>query len=112
MLGIEHILIGFDHLLFVFARVLLVKRARRLIATITAFTVAHSLTLFASTLSWIHVPGSSVEAIIALSIPMALRFFNVGVEIGQLIFMTAVLPVMAAGRAIAGRLKFSPPPWL
>ena len=135
VLGIEHILAGFDHLLFVLALVILVKGVRRLIATVTAFTVAHSLTLVAATLGWLHVSGPPVEAAIALSIvfvageiirarqckpgltqrypwvvaftfgllhglgfagalvevglpqlsiPVALLFFNVGVEIGQL----------------------------
>jgi hydrogenase/urease accessory protein HupE len=163
VLGIEHILTGFDHLLFVLALVILVIGTRRLIATITAFTVAHSLTLFAATLGWIHVPGPPVEAVIALSIvfvageivharqgrpgltqrypwivaftfgllhglgfagalaevglpplsiPMALLFFNVGVEIGQLIFIAVVLAVIAAGPWIARRLKSSPPSWL
>ena len=68
VLGIEHILTGFDHLLFVLALVILVKGLRRLIATITAFTVAHSLSLVAATLGWVHVPGPPVEASIALSI--------------------------------------------
>ena len=68
VLGIEHILTGFDHLLFVLALVLLVNTTRRLVTTITAFTVAHSLTLFAATLGWVHVPGRPVEAMIALSI--------------------------------------------
>jgi hydrogenase/urease accessory protein HupE len=163
VLGIEHILTGFDHLLFVLALLILVKGTRRLIATITAFTLAHSLTLFAATLGWIHVPGPPVEAVIALSIvfvageivhaqqgrpgltqrypwivaftfgllhglgfagalaevglpplsiPMALLFFNVGVEIGQLIFIAVVLAVIAVGRRVAGTLKISPPSWL
>jgi hydrogenase/urease accessory protein HupE len=163
VLGIEHILTGFDHLLFVLALVILVQGTRRLIATITAFTLAHSLTLFAATLGWIHIPGPPVEAVIALSIvfvageivharqgrpgltqrypwivaftfgllhglgfagalaevglpplsiPMALLFFNVGVEIGQLIFIAVVLAVIAAGRWVARRLKYSPPSWL
>jgi hypothetical protein len=47
-----------------------------------------------------------------LSIPMALLFFNVGVEIGQLIFIASVLAVIAAGRWIARGLKLSLPPWL
>jgi hydrogenase/urease accessory protein HupE len=68
VLGIEHILTGFDHLLFVLALLILVRGTRRLIATITAFTVAHSLTLFAATLGWVNVPGPPVEAVIALSI--------------------------------------------
>jgi hydrogenase/urease accessory protein HupE len=163
VLGIEHILTGFDHLLFVLALLILVNGTRRLVLTITAFTVAHSLTLFAATLGWIHVPGPPVEAIIALSIvfvageivharqgrpgltqrypwivaftfgllhglgfagalaevglpplsiPMALLFFNVGVEIGQLVFIAAVLGAIAAGRKVSCSLKLSPPSWL
>jgi hydrogenase/urease accessory protein HupE len=161
-LGIEHILTGFDHLLFVLALLILVQGTRRLIATITAFTLAHSLTLFAATLGWLNVPGPPVEAVIALSIvfvageivharqgrpgltqrrpwivafsfgllhglgfagalaevglpplsiPMALLFFNVGVEIGQLIFIAVVLGAMAIGRRIARRLKIEAPSW-
>jgi hydrogenase/urease accessory protein HupE len=163
VLGIEHILTGFDHLLFVLALVILVKGTGRLLVTITAFTVAHSLTLFAATLGWLHVAGPPVEAVIALSIvfvageivharqgrpgltqrypwiiafafgllhglgfagalaevglpplsiPMALLFFNVGVEIGQLIFIAGVLAVIVAGRSIALRPRLSLPSWL
>ena len=141
-LGIEHILLGIDHLLFVFALLLIVSGWRRLIGTITAFTLAHSITLFAATLGWVHVPQAPVEAVIALSIlflateiihnrqgrpgmakrfpwlvafifgllhgfgfagalaeiglpeqsiPLALLFFNVGVELGQLLFVAAVV---------------------
>jgi hydrogenase/urease accessory protein HupE len=148
-LGIEHILTGFDHLLFVLALVLLVQGARRLVATVTAFTLAHSLTLAAATLGWMEVAGPPVEAAIALSIvfvaaeivrsrqgrpgltqrypwvvafvfgllhglgfasalaevglpqlavPTALLFFNVGVELGQLVFIAVVLAIIAAGR--------------
>ena len=162
VLGIEHILAGLDHLLFVLALLLLVQGTRRLIATITAFTVAHSLTLFAATLGWLNVPGPPVEAVIALSIvflageivharqgrpgltqrrpwivafsfgllhglgfagalaevglpplsiPTALLFFNVGVEIGQLIFIAVVLGAINIGRHIARRLKFEAPSW-
>jgi len=144
-LGIEHILTGFDHLCFVLALVLLVRGTRRLVWTVTAFTLAHSLTLALATLGFIHVPGPPVEATIALSImfvaseviqqqrgreglaarqpwlvafafgllhglgfagalaeiglpansiPLALMFFNVGVEIGQLLFIAAVLAAM------------------
>ena len=161
-LGIEHILAGFDHLLFVLALLLLVQGTRRLIATITAFTVAHSLTLFAATLGWLNLPSPPVEAVIALSIvflageivharqgrpgltqrrpwvvafsfgllhglgfagalaevglpplsiPMALLFFNVGVEIGQLIFIAVVLGVIAIAHRIARRLTFEAPSW-
>ena len=141
MLGIEHILEGVDHLLFVFALLLLVREWRRLVATITAFTLAHSITLALATLGVVQLPGPPVEATIALSIvfvaaeilrarrgevglaerwpwtvafafgllhglgfagalreiglpeqsiPLALLFFNVGVEAGQLLFIAAV----------------------
>lgn len=141
-LGIEHILLGFDHLLFVLALLLIVRGGWMLVKTITAFTVAHSITLGLATLGFIHVPSRPVEAAIALSIvflcveiiharqhrigltyrypwliafafgllhglgfagalaeiglpqneiPVALLFFNIGVEIGQLIFVAVVL---------------------
>lgn len=163
LLGIEHILMGVDHLLFVLALLILVKGMGRLIATVTAFTVAHSLTLFAATLGWVHVPGPPVEAAIALSIvfvageiihaqqgkpgltqrypwvvaftfgllhglgfagalaevglpplsiPTALLFFNVGVEIGQLIFIAAVFAVIAIGRWSTRRFSWTQPTWL
>jgi hydrogenase/urease accessory protein HupE len=163
ILGIEHILSGFDHLLFVLALVLLVPGTRRLLVTITAFTAAHSLTLAGATLGWVHVPGAPVEASIALSIvfvaseivhmrqgrtsvtqsypwlvafifgllhgfgfagalaevglpqssiPIALLFFNVGVEIGQLLFVAAVLTVIAVGWRAGQRVRLSQPPWL
>jgi len=142
MLGIEHILLGADHLLFVFALLLIVNNTRKLVLTITAFTVAHSITLGAATLGFVHVPQKPVEAVIALSIlflaveiihgkqgrlgyaarwpwlvafifgllhgfgfagalaeiglpqqaiPLALIFFNVGVEFGQLLFVLGVV---------------------
>src|SRR6187399_1065061 len=162
VLGIEHILSGFDHLLFVLALVLLVRGTRRLLVTITAFTAAHSLTLAGATLGWVQVPGPPVEASIALSIvfvaseivhrrqgrysvtqhypwivaftfgllhgfgfagalaevglpqssiPIALLFFNVGVEIGQLLFVGAVLAVFAVGRRAGQRLRLPQPSW-
>ena len=140
-LGVEHILFGFDHLLFVLALTSLVSGWRRIVATVTAFTVAHSITLAAATLGFVSVPGPPIEAAIALSIvlvaveivnarrgapslaarwpwliafsfgllhgfgfagalaeiglphyaiPIALLFFNLGVEIGQLAFVAAV----------------------
>jgi hydrogenase/urease accessory protein HupE len=163
ILGIEHILSGFDHLLFVLALVLLVQGTRRLLFTITAFTVAHSLTLAGATLEWVHVPGPPVEASIALSIvfvaseivharqgryrvtqhypwvvaftfgllhgfgfagalaevglpqssiPIALLFFNVGVEIGQLLFVGAVLAMITVGWRARHRLRLSQPAWM
>jgi hydrogenase/urease accessory protein HupE len=151
VLGIEHILLGFDHLLFVLALLLLVPNLRMLFWTITAFTLAHSLTLAAATLGWASVPQQPVEAVIALSIlfvameivhwkqgkpgltrrwpwmvsftfgllhgfgfagalseiglpehaiPVALLFFNLGVEAGQLMFIAAVLATWAVFRRI------------
>ena len=67
-LGVEHILFGYDHLLFVLALLFLITGIRRLIETITAFTVAHSLTLGATALGWVSLPSAPVEAVIALSI--------------------------------------------
>ena len=68
MHGVEHILFGFDHLLFVLALILIVPSRRALLWTITAFTLAHSITLSLATLGFVHVPGPPVEATIALSI--------------------------------------------
>jgi hydrogenase/urease accessory protein HupE len=163
VIGIEHILLGFDHLLFVLALMLLVDGTRKLIATITAFTVAHSITLALASLQLIRVPGPPVEALIALSIvfvaseilharqgrpgltqrspwvvsfgfgllhglgfagalaevglpqnsiPTALLFFNVGVEIGQLIFVAAVLLLAAGLRRLSSRWRLPQPAWL
>jgi len=155
VMGVEHILAGIDHLLFVLALLLIVDGTRRLVMTITAFTVAHSITLVAATLGWLHVPGPPVEAIIALSIvfvaseviqrlrgrdpltarapwivafsfgllhglgfagalaevglpqvaiPVALLMFNVGVEVGQLVFVAAVVGAQAlVARLVAVR---------
>lgn len=165
VLGIEHILRGVDHLLFVFALLLLVKTWRRLVWTITAFTAAHSLTLAAATLGVVKVSSAAVEATIALSIlflatelarhvpggpdaqretltmrfpwivafcfgllhglgfagalrdiglpeqavPLALLFFNAGVEIGQLIFIGAVLVLGAALALLPRKLPAASP---
>jgi hydrogenase/urease accessory protein HupE len=78
-LGIEHILFGFDHLLFVLALVILVRDWRRVAITVTAFTVAHSFTLAAATLGFVNVPGPPIEAAIALSIVLvAAEIVNAG----------------------------------
>jgi hydrogenase/urease accessory protein HupE len=68
LLGIEHILTGFDHLMFVIGLLFLVSFNRRLVLTITAFTVAHSLTLGLSAIGWLALRPPPVEATIALSI--------------------------------------------
>jgi HupE / UreJ protein len=67
-LGVKHILLGIDHLLFVLALLLITKGTRRLFVTITAFTIAHSITLSLSALGYVGLPGPPVEAVIALSI--------------------------------------------
>jgi hydrogenase/urease accessory protein HupE len=67
-LGVDHILRGIDHLMFVFALILLVRDRGMLVAAVTAFTVAHSLSLAAAALGWIVVPAPPVEAVVALSI--------------------------------------------
>jgi len=153
-LGVEHILLGVDHLLFVLALILIVQGRRRLLVTVTAFTLAHSITLALATLGFVHVPGPPVEAIIALSIVFvaceivhgdrgrpgltarrpwivaftfgllhgfgfagalaalglperaiapALLFFNVGVEVGQILFIAAVLLLTRSLRRVAQR---------
>jgi len=67
-LGVEHILFGWDHLLFVFAMLMLVQGRGRLVKAITAFTVAHSITLAMAALGVVRVPSAPVETLIALSI--------------------------------------------
>lgn len=142
-LGVEHILTGFDHLLFVLGLLLLIGPSWRLVKTITAFTLAHSLTLALAALGYIAFPSAVIEALVALSIvfvatelvagredtlarrrpwliafvfgllhgmafagalaeiglppgaaPQALFLFNLGVEIGQLMFIGAVLALI------------------
>ncbi len=141
-LGFEHILEGLDHLLFVLALMIVVRDGWRLVKTITAFTIAHSITLALATFGFVNLPSGPVEAAIALSIvflcveivhaskgrfsltysypwivafafgllhglgfagalteiglprgeiPIALLFFNVGVELGQLAFVLVIL---------------------
>ena len=68
LLGVEHILLGVDHLLFVLALLLLVRNPWMLVKVITAFTVAHSITLAVAALGWAQIPQAPVEAVIALSI--------------------------------------------
>jgi hypothetical protein len=83
--GIEHILLGVDHLLFVFGLLLLVRSNWMLVKTITAFTVAHSITLAIATLGYAHVPAAPLNAAIALSIlflgPEILRAWQGGTSL-------------------------------
>lgn len=68
LLGVEHILGGFDHLLFILGLLLIVRSTMLLVKTITAFTLAHSVTLGMASLGFVTVPQTPVEAVIALSI--------------------------------------------
>lgn len=156
-LGIEHIMLGFDHLLFVAALSMLVANLRALFWTITSFTLAHSITLALVTFDAIRVPIPPVEAFIALSIifvaveilrqnqgrptlssrkpwlvafafgllhglgfasalaeiglprdnvPLALLFFNVGVELGQVVFVAALIAIAALARRWSSPISF------
>jgi hypothetical protein len=153
-LGVEHIASGYDHLLYLFALLLLVGSLPRLIATVSAFTVAHSITLACAALGLVRLSPAPVEATIALSIAyvaaelvrqrqgkpgaatarpwlVALGFgllhgfgfasalreiglpdgrvasalfaFNLGIEAGQLVFVTVVFALLAALRRLAPR---------
>jgi len=68
MLGVEHIATGYDHLLFLFALLLMAPAFRQAALLITSFTVAHSITLGLATLDLLHVPSKYVEPLIAASI--------------------------------------------
>ena len=68
VLGVEHILSGIDHLLFVLALLIITRGGWKMVKTVTAFTVSHSITLTLATLGYVHVPQRPVEATIALSI--------------------------------------------
>lgn len=153
VLGAEHILLGIDHLLFVLGLMLLVRGFGALVKTITAFTLAHSITLCASVLGYVPLDRAPIEAAIALSIvllareivvadrglvhlthrkpwlvafifgllhglgfagalgdiglpqsaiPVALLFFNLGVEAGQLLF---VLTLIALGAVFSRPIR-------
>lgn len=144
LFGIDHILLGIDHLLFVLALILVTSGKWRIIKTVTAFTIAHSITLSLAALGIMSIAIPPVEAVIALSIvflareiiihnkqqdsltyrmpwliaftfgllhgfgfasalsetglpqtaiPLALAFFNIGVEVGQIIFVAIVLAI-------------------
>ena len=67
-LGVEHILTGADHLMFVLGLLLLIGPSWRIVKAVSAFTVAHSLTLALAALGYIHFPPAVIEALVALSI--------------------------------------------
>jgi hydrogenase/urease accessory protein HupE len=159
-MGTEHILEGYDHLLFLVALLLIVVSFRKLLWTITAFTLAHSITLALSTLGLVNFPSAPTEAVISLSIlflaieilriqkgetpltakypwivsfsfglfhglgfagalseigvpqnevPIALLMFNVGVEVGQILFVSVVAGLLLLARTIQNRLKLPIP---
>jgi hydrogenase/urease accessory protein HupE len=68
VIGVEHIVFGFDHLLFVIAMVLLLNGFWTILKAVTAFTIAHSITLVGTTLGYLGLPQQPVESVIALSI--------------------------------------------
>lgn len=153
--GIEHILLGVDHLLFVLGLIWIVGNPWMLVKTITAFTIAHTLTLAVATFELVTIPERSVNGAIALSIvfvaveivkkrqghvgltgrypwlvafgfgllhglgfagaltqlglpaeniPLALLFFNIGVEIGQVGFVFLILALQWSHRILAVQL--------
>jgi len=158
-LGLAHILEGGDHLLFLACLIFIARSTRRILVTVTGFTLAHSITLALATLGWVRLPVPPVEAAIALSIvflateiarqprdtltwrhpiavsssfgllhgfgfaavlreaglpqlelPAALLFFNLGVEVGQVLFIAALVGVWALLRGLLrGRLSLSGP---
>ena len=154
-LGVEHLVFGIDHVLFVVGLVLFIPNRWALLKTITAFTLAHSITLALSVLELVRLPQGPVEAVIALSILflarelvmpeesrsaltrgrpwiMALLFgllhgfgfagaladiglprdqlalslflFNIGIEIGQIVIIAALLVLLWVARRIAGSI--------
>ncbi|XEC94552.1 HupE/UreJ family protein [Paenibacillus tarimensis] len=150
MLGIEHIMIGYDHILFILSLLVIGLRFRSTIAIVTAFTAAHSITLALSALGAVRLPPAWIEIAIALTIcyvaaenmwkrqfrhrwmltfafglihgfgfanvleniavpgpnlVLALLGFNLGVEIGQLLLIAMIVPVMHVVR------KFNPVPF-
>ncbi|MCA0998619.1 HupE/UreJ family protein [Alloyangia pacifica] len=158
-LGVQHILEGVDHLTFVAALMLIVRGWPMLLKTVTAFTVAHSITLALATFGYVSLPPPPVEALIALSIllvaveaihlrrgrsslatrwpwivafafgllhgfgfagalveiglpqtdiPLALLFFNVGVELGQLAFIAVLVLLVALLRRLVALPRASP----
>jgi hypothetical protein len=159
-LGIEHILTGFDHLLFVACLLMLAGTVRRVLLIITGFTVAHSVTLALAALDIVSVPVAPLEAVIALSIvfvaaelarpardtltwrypilissgfgllhgfgfaavlgeiglpqtevPLALLFFNLGVEVGQIAFILFLIAITFVGLRVIAFVKKDARTW-
>jgi hydrogenase/urease accessory protein HupE len=72
-LGVEHVLLGFDHLAFLLGLLLVTGIDRRVLLTVTAFTIAHSATLALATLGWVELAPAPVEAAIASSVVLVAR---------------------------------------
>jgi len=106
-LGVEHILSGIDHLMFVMGLLFLVGFNRRLVGTVTAFTVAHSLTLASSVMGWLTLRSAPVEASIALSIVLvASEALNPRATLARrLPALVAFLFGLVHGLGFAGALK-------
>lgn len=158
VLGAEHILFGIDHLLFILGLLLLLEGFWKLIKTVTAFTIAHSITLACAVLGIFPVPNAPIEVLIALSIvflareivmgqrgkqtlvhsrpwvvafafglihgfgfagalgelglsdadiPLALLFFNLGVEAGQVAFICGLIAVNVLVTRYLAQLQFN-----
>ncbi|MBT2756809.1 HupE/UreJ family protein [Mesobacillus foraminis] len=153
LLGLEHIFTGYDHILFVISLLFGAKTIRNIVSLVTAFTIAHSITLALATLEIVQLPGRFVESAIALSIiyvalinifnsdskhqpwlafafglihgfgfagilsemrldgnhmVTSLLSFNIGIEIGQLLIVSLVFPIILWLR----KLTFQPVKWV
>ncbi|RHW32054.1 HupE/UreJ family protein [Lysinibacillus yapensis] len=153
LLGLEHIFTGYDHILFVISLLFGAKTIKNILSLVTAFTIAHSITLVLATLNIVQLPSSFVEAAIALSIiyialinifnpdskhqswlafifglvhgfgfagilsemrldashlATSLLSFNIGIEIGQLIIVSIIFPILLWLK----KLTFKPAKWV
>lgn len=153
MLGLEHIFTGYDHILFVISLLFGAKTIKNILGLVTAFTIAHSITLILATLEIVQLPSRFVESAIALSIiyvalinifnsgskhqpwlafgfglihgfgfagilsemrldgnqlATSLLSFNIGIEIGQLIIVSVVFPILLWLK----KLTFKPVKWV
>ncbi|MDM5333068.1 HupE/UreJ family protein [Ureibacillus composti] len=153
LLGLEHIFTGYDHILFVISLLFGAKTIKHILGLVTAFTIAHSITLILATLEIVQLPGRFVEAAIALSIvyvalinifnpdskhqpwlafafglihgfgfagilsemrldgghlSTSLLSFNIGIEIGQLIIVSVIFPILLWIK----KLTFKPVTWV
>ncbi|MCE7998441.1 MAG: HupE/UreJ family protein [Rhodobiaceae bacterium] len=160
ILGVEHILTGYDHLLFVACLLMLAGTTRRVLLIVTGFTLAHSVTLALAALDIVSVPVAPLEAVIALSIvfvaaelarpardtltwrypilissgfgllhgfgfaavlgeiglpqtevPLALLFFNLGVEVGQIAFILFLVAITYVGLRVIALVKEDAKTW-